>query len=614
MPAIELQHLTFIGGPSPASIEFSPRLTVIYGASDTGKSFVVEAIDFALGAGKRLRDIPEVRPYSHVLLGVKLPNDSLVTFSRPVTGGRIGVYNGDRRELPSEPPSRVISPQHSPKSATNISRYLLRELDLDEFFVRTNKQNKTRMLSLRDLSHLSIIDETKMQALRSPVMPTGQYTSETVEKSIFSALLRGEDDSRVQHTPVSSEKKRINKGKIEVLERARAEFAKEDALKDSTSELRDRLDRIVSATDRQAEATSEYLRAKDELVTARTALLKKSEGRESRLSEIDVMIARFDLLLRQYDSDLARLEMVSEAGSILGFFEPGVCVFCGAEPEHQNLLNHVTDETNSLGLSVQAEAEKTRLLRNDLMSTIGDLREQRSELLGQLSIDNESRSNLDLEIERLDQRLKPIQEELVELISHRSTIERVLGVRDKISTIDAILVDVTDEGTGTPKLAEVFNPQALREFTSSMRSVLSAWGVPESDSVNFDVESVDIAVGGRLRGTRGKGMRAILHAGFTVSFAQYCFDRDLPHLGFVVLDSPVVTYRAPDNSPAPAEDEYMTRNVVEGFYSYLQNSFDGQSVVVENVDPPSAFDDESSAIYFTGSRANGRYGLFPIEE
>ena len=38
-------------------------------------------------------------------------------------------------------------------------------------------------------------------------------------------------------------------------------------------------------------------------------------------------------------------------------------------------------------------------------------------------------------------------------------------------------------------------------------------------------------------------VRAILHAAFTLSLAQYCFDRDFPHPGFVVLDSPLVTYR-----------------------------------------------------------------------
>ena len=57
---LRLRHLVFHGPDRPpAALEFGPGLNVIYGASECGKSFVVEAIDFMLGGKQQLRDIPE---------------------------------------------------------------------------------------------------------------------------------------------------------------------------------------------------------------------------------------------------------------------------------------------------------------------------------------------------------------------------------------------------------------------------------------------------------------------------------------------------------------------------------------------------------------------------
>jgi len=53
-----LTHIAFHGPERPvASLSFGPGLNVIYGASEVGKSFVVEAVDFMLGGRGPLRDI-----------------------------------------------------------------------------------------------------------------------------------------------------------------------------------------------------------------------------------------------------------------------------------------------------------------------------------------------------------------------------------------------------------------------------------------------------------------------------------------------------------------------------------------------------------------------------
>ncbi|MDN4175841.1 hypothetical protein QWY28_22970 [Nocardioides sp. SOB77] len=99
---------------------------------------------------------------------------------------------------------------------------------------------------------------------------------------------------------------------------------------------------------------------------------------------------------------------------------------------------------------------------------------------------------------------------------------------------------------------------------------------------------------------------------FSLGLAQYCFDRDIPHPGFVVLDSPLVTYRPPDpGRHEPSDRENLPEGVVGAFYRDIQSRFDGQVIVMENTDPPEPLKDDALDIVFTKAPTFGRYGYFP---
>ena len=62
MSGFQLRRLQ-VTGPQveSAEITFDAGLNVVSGASDTGKSYLVETIDYMLGAGTPPRQIPESR-------------------------------------------------------------------------------------------------------------------------------------------------------------------------------------------------------------------------------------------------------------------------------------------------------------------------------------------------------------------------------------------------------------------------------------------------------------------------------------------------------------------------------------------------------------------------
>jgi hypothetical protein len=117
---LRIRHLA-LHGPNrePAVLEFGAGLNLLYGASDTGKSFVVEAIDFMLGGKTALRDIPERVGFDRVLLGIETMDGEQCTLSRSADGGHFRLFQGLHLEPPPpETEARELADQHSDRSLT----------------------------------------------------------------------------------------------------------------------------------------------------------------------------------------------------------------------------------------------------------------------------------------------------------------------------------------------------------------------------------------------------------------------------------------------------------------------------------------------------------------
>ncbi|WP_435205477.1 hypothetical protein [Micromonospora sp. bgisy143] len=593
-------------------MEFGPGLTVIYGTSNTGKSYIFEALDFMLGA-KSLKSIPEADEYTHVMLGMTLPDDTPLTLVRRITGGNFSAYQEVLRELPTRPADFTLNAAHGNTSGgrLSLSRYLLQSLGLDGKELRKNQQNVTAPLSFRNLCLLCVIDETKVLS-KVPPPVSGQYVSRTAELSLLKLLLQGEDDSKFARSAGAAEKRKVSKGKTEILERAIGELQASIEGTGSVEELKERQGRILNSIQQQTSSIDGFLDARTALLTQQTALLEDLNKYQSRLDDVIELLARFGLLRSKYDSDLGRLEMVQEAGTLLGYFQPGVCVFCGAEVEHQAAELHTVGEMTSFGESVMSEIQKTIGLRDDLDVTIGDLRSQEDRLRDAVGGFAHEADELRAQIGTLDASLQPEREALQELLTVRSAIEAALNTHDQIARLVALRATVEPEDEGEPVPPAEVNELVVDEFSATIKRVVNSWLRPNAGEVRYSKSVSDVMVDGQQRSSHGKGMRAVLHAAFTTGLAQYCFDRELEHPGFIVIDSPIRPYREPEPGVADAPSEADVTSLTERFYSYFDTQFDGQAIVFENDGPPDTLSDESTVIHFTGHRTSGRYGFFPL--
>ena len=217
---IRLNFLEFTGPDAQrAKLSFAPGLNVLYGASNTGKSFAVKSLDFMLGSSRDLPDIVERRAYERAWLNLWLPTSGIVTLMRALAGVPVP---SKCLQIPTQgwAPGTTDANYRlntTPAAMDNLSQFLLTEIGLASKCIAVDANGRKRSLSFRDLARYCIVDETSIQSEASPA-ESGQYQLTTAERSVFKLLVTGVDDVAI--VPVADRKtfKAATAGKIEMLD------------------------------------------------------------------------------------------------------------------------------------------------------------------------------------------------------------------------------------------------------------------------------------------------------------------------------------------------------------------------------------------------------------
>lgn len=612
---LHLIHLTVVGNSlQPATIEFGDKLTVVHGASDTGKSHVFDLIRYAFGLDKAI-DVPdEGKGYQYVHLCLRVDDGSAVTLIRDLTGGSVGVAKGDVRELTSQPLAEYLDPRHVSKDPDSASRRLLSLVDLDEMFVRRTQHNDTRMLEWRDVIRLTAVDEETIITKRSPI-ESGQYQHRPVEAAIFRFFIQGDDDSGLVPIPKSAELKKISANKLEVLDRIIADLERELSDSPPLDQLRDQLARLNNSLTTASEALDEVSAARDRLVVQRSQNANAIATLRERHDEIASLSSRFGLLRTQYDSDLSRLEMLSQVTDALTVGEDGACPFCGAQAEHQHWQEMDAGDADAETFAVAVASEQTKILalRAELDQTIEAIQREQQEIAEQVSSLVDRNNEITAEVRRYDKEMRTPGSSLAPLLETRSDVERQINTHLRLLELLALRVSTAQVEKPKTSTEVPIVASDLRQFDDVAEEILRQWSFPSGISVHYSVSERDVVVDQRPRRTRGKGVRSILHALFNVALAEYCLRRGYKHPGFVILDSPIVSYRQAGDPQLTGEEETISTNVVDAFYAYLQDGFQGQSLILENKSPVSPLPKGSREYFFSGTNSGAeRPGFYPV--
>lgn len=619
---IRLEKLFFTSPTLPvASLVLYPGLNIVYGGSNAGKSFTLKAIDFMLGADS-LKMPKQGAAYTDVYLWVTLPNGSKNTLLRSVAGGEVWLFDGHLADRSGGIAKQTLAGNQKAKSKAktrSVSDYFFENMGMPVGVqILKNETGEKITLSLRLLSRYLMVGEESMVTESSPIKSPDQRLS-TEDKSIFRFLISGKDDSAIESVPKSEMLKASREGKIEVLEEMISEIERKlESVQ--REEINNRLSGVnVVLTDFQEEAK----RLQDQLdahTLRRRMILESQALAEQALASHNRMFARFDELRSTYFSDIERLEGIQEGSLLFSNASIRPCSVCGAEALHQHHHEH-SDDFEAQSAAADAEIRKIQSDIEGLDATIVLLNEK----IHRISADHYDHAAQLAEENKEIEYLLPLEG------TSRLRYEAAVAEREQLQS-KLTLFQLKDEHQARVELLreqkigkqraeglpEAIGSSSGAEFSKIVLEVLEAWNFPQVRTVDFDHKKQDIVVNGKERADNGKGIRAILHSAMKVALLVYCQRNDLPHPGFVVLDSPLLTYRSPlrasKHGDLQSDEKQLGQTALnEAFYSHLSSMSEfAQFLVFENQDPPSSLLGRKGVQTWSGENGTGRQGMFPV--
>lgn len=594
--AVTLKRLAAIGlGMQDADIHFHPARTLIRGPSDTGKSYIRDCLSYLLGGDKGPKSVPEDEGYTTLLLEF-VSGDETYYVERALKGGGSAVFKAN----PNDP----------------VQQKQRLDVDEGELLVRLSGAADRKILrstsekgsvTAGDLRHWFLLAQPRMISEE----PTAGSSFDTTQRvAAFNLFLTGSDDEAVEVRKSSKEVERI-KGQLtsaeEALRRARSGLPLDMTRKD-VEEAFTRVDDTLAAMTTQYQARATQLK---DLRAQIATLADRLNRMEASRDHSQTMIERFRLLDKKYASDLERLGATSEGVALFDALPETACPLCGTpagmQLDPKQLKSGVAAKYRA---AIAAEAGKIAELRRGLKVSLDREMER-------FARSQEGATGLSNALERLEATEK---RELTGARVEFSADPKTMAVRHselsaQLATFDEIH-RLENEITRLKKSKVRRRFEITREGGSAAvtvaaiaKALLNSWGFDDVTSVVLDALDCDLIINGRKRLSYGAGKRAIFLAGLTTALLQYASQLGNPHLGCVVIDSPLKAYADPTKTINP---DVSVATVTQRFYSWLA-SWDGpgQIVILENEKIDAVTAAALHPLQFTGLNAEGRPGFYP---
>lgn len=615
---IEIKKLVLQGeGKKDAILTFSSGLNVVAGASDTGKSFAYECINYILGS----TDIPEVpneaKGYDNVLLEfLDKTSQQIITLRRSLyeSKKKIIYYFYSDIEHMMDANNSVLSSDS--KAKNSLSSRLMQACNCDyKNVLKKTSNGETESFTFRKLAYLMMMNETRIVQKNSPIFigDTKRDKNSTKEIASFFTILSALDYQKYVKSESAEVKKAQLKGAIYEL------LLICDELRIETTDIEKAIEGYNFNEISKKIIGLEFLIKEQKL-----EVKKQEEKRNKSVDKLNILLneksrikdnlLKFRLLKKNYKSDIERLEFIEQSHELTAQFVDIKCPICNG-----TMKNERTDIDKEVYFSaIYKEKLKLQAYLSDLQGTIEDFENDLSKIGEEV---NSEQENIQYVNSFLEEQANSISNTLLEY-------EKYLEMRDKVAQIKRNKKKLTDTNMRITELSErinntkssdkkvdikKLNDELILEFCNLVQTFLESWNfIREHDGqeVFFENKSNDVTVCSKTKASFGKGARAIINSAFIISVMKYCIARGLSHPGFVVLDSPLTTYKERDKKNNEKNEE-VSKSVKDSFfYNLAQQSKDCQIIIFDNEVPP---DDLNGITYhhFTGNAEIERTGFIP---
>lgn len=571
-----------------SSLDLSTGLNVVIGSSNTGKSIIVECIDYALGDKDYNIELPGYDSVYVVLAHEK--GDVKITRKLGVANVEIESNN----TLVHSGTYPIKKKGGKKKEEPYLDDYLLSLNDMkprQDIVISKDwgKQNFTFRTCLNSF----VVKQENIIRRESPYLPLNNSASPAYKSGLL-YLWTGEnylndnnkDNMRIRRARKSAVESYI----LSLLESIRTR--KEELVEKANLDP----DEIEQKIDDTLLEISENEQKLSFLFEENRTLSQQILELDDEISECENLLIKYEALRTQYVADSKRLQMVIEGETHDNTEDEMVCPFCSG-----TLKKSVKESC--------AEAATKELLK--LAPKIDDLKKAKESLLSnkkEYIINRDALKEKKAAIlAQINQEVKPLIQKLKrDLASYRDSIEdakeaKMLLEQEKLyeDKIKELEVGLKDEDTTFDVMSKY--PPIIEKLTAEYNRLLALGNYNRDNPAVF--ESFDFVIDGKHKRSQGQGYRAYLNGLAVLALYNCLQDEGMYPMPFLVMDSPI-------QSLVENKDVNDETSMKIGLFKCLKEATaDRQVIAIENMLPTNLDYSTVNVVYFTKDEDTGRYGF-----
>lgn len=623
MDRFYINILRLIGIRKNYEVEFSKGLNYISGPTSTGKTSILEMVDYALGAKKHKSYIEIGNSCTDIEMEFVLSGKlykirrRLFEFNLPV---RIDEWDQKNNEFKYLDTLEVDIPSNE----KSLSAFFMNKLGLSD--VKAGNQ----FLSFRDLFKFSYLKQTEIDS--ENIMGELDWAKNTKRKAAFEVIFNVYDE-------MIADLKASLKTKEDELDQSRIrlegveQFINNTEIGSISSYRKQRKDieyRILElSNDLQKIKDEDKIEDSNILKLRKDILLKriKIDSIRNEIYEQEGYVKKLKLLLNQYQNDINKCEMI-----LLGYVEinkydflvcpnclrpfsqheeKSICQLCGNEMSDgiSDLLKVKKDmqsfkrRLTELSKHIKSEEGKLISFNSSLRNEEKELREEENELthlasgyvnpyIEQIEFLNYEIGKANRQLEEMDFNLKMLEEHerLQKLL--RGKEEDIQGIKKNINTLKS---EHNDKNEIVKQISAQFN-QLLKEFK-----------FPKLDYGYIDEKNYLPHVRNRKYSDLGSlGGVTLIVIAYYLSMLKVAISMDEGyHLKFLMIDSPRKNLGV-DASQEEFRDEEIFDSIINSLIKLNKESGKDMQLIVVNNGYPEFLPKECLKVEFA---ANGQKGL-----
>lgn len=576
-------------GKKDSAIMLEPGVNIIYGPSNTGKTYIVKCIDFLFGSDAAPFD--SSFGYDSISIYLKTGGGQVV-MHRKLGSNKIDVSSTD---------SSISNGKYTAKASVKNYEKTINSVWLaligitEQHLVNKNERSQKQVLSWRTFCHMFMLTETKIISESSIILPDRRYSA-TPALSALLFLLWGKDFSdteAIESKEVKDAKKGaikayINQELFKISERNQelTAFLSEPSTIDINQEIELLMTQITENEQRIS-------RAIDENKIILQGLHEKNEA----LSECNVLINRYQELTSQYEADLKRLSFIVDGTANMPQISETQCPFCDGKIRIKKTPNYIE--------AAKSDYKKIKLQAQDLQKAYSELLAEKDMLESSIeSLLAKKRFAEELVANELAPKTNQLKEKLAEY-------KKTLGYQNELSFLkklveqkasDMVNIESSDESENKFKVKDHFDYSFVSEFGKYIKQFLEKCKYPNLTSLIFDKATMDIVLNGKKKSANGKGFNAYLNSAIAIVLSRYMQKHACYAPGLIVLDSPILSLKE-------IEAQRPSQSMRNGLFENIAYTPKGiQTIVIENEIPEIDYSNVN-LIHFTKNANTGRYGF-----